>query len=199
MVPLLLLAKEFSLPPVQPAATYPAHDTHPSDHLTVAADPYDTAAKAQIFSIEWARHDILPVLIIISNDGDRPATMVDLRINMRTGGHEKLVPMTEEDIYRRLTHVENPMGQSPRTFPLPKPSHPKGGVSQKEQDEIEGALFQAKAVEPHRTRAGFVFFDVADLGSPLEGAHLYVDGVRDATGHETMFFDISIDDYLKRK
>jgi len=186
------------MPAVQPAATYPAHDVHPAEHLAAAADPYDSRVKAEIFSIDWAQHDVLPVLLIISNDGDRPASMPDLRVNMRTGDGVKLLPMTEQDIYRRLTHVQNPISQ-PRTFPLPKVGHPKGGVSQKEQDEIEGALFQAKAVEPHRTRAGFVFFDVSDLGSPLEGAHIYVDGVRDGAGHETMFFDLAMDDYLKKK
>jgi len=63
-------------------------------------------------------------------------------------------------------------------------------------DEIEGAQFAARAVEPHTTQSGFVFFDTGGIGSPLPGANIDVTGIRDAKGNELMFFEIPLDKYL---
>ena len=34
-------------------------------------------------------------------------------------------------------------------------------------DEIDRSQFAAKAVEPHSTACGFLFFDVSDISNPL--------------------------------
>jgi hypothetical protein len=63
-------------------------------------------------------------------------------------------------------------------------------------DEIESSQFAAKAVEPHTTQSGFLFFDVGDIAAPLAGAHIYVTGVNDAKGTELFYFDIPLEKYL---
>ena len=55
---------------------------------------------------------------------------------------------------------------------------------------------RARAVEPHGTQAGFLFFDIEGVRQPLEGAHLYITGVRDANGTDLMFFDVPLEKYL---
>jgi hypothetical protein len=72
----------------------------------------------------------------------------------------------------------------------------KGAISQKEMEEIESSQFAAKAVEPHTTQSGFLFFDVGDISTPLAGAHIYVTGVNDAKGNELMYFEIAMEKYL---
>jgi len=57
-------------------------------------------------------------------------------------------------------------------------------------------MFNAKAVEPHSTQSGFLFFDVSGLSAPLPGAHFYLTGVRDAKGTELMYFEIPFEKYL---
>ncbi len=42
------------------AINYPAHDFHRDDKLAIAADPYDTAEKAKIFTIDFAAHGCCP-------------------------------------------------------------------------------------------------------------------------------------------
>ena len=69
-------------------------------------------------------------------------------------------------------------------FPIPLPRKAKAGVGKEGEAEIESAPFRAKAVEPHDTQAGFLFFDVTGLDHPATGARLYVTGVNDAHGHE---------------
>jgi hypothetical protein len=69
--------------------------------------------------------------------------------------------------------------------------------------EIEADFDQfeygALVVEPHTTHAGFLFYDVSDLESPLKGAHLLIRKIRNAEGHELFYFEIPFDKYLKSK
>ena len=42
------------------------------------------------------------------------------------------------------------------------------------------------------SQSGFLFFDVQGLTHPLDGAHLYIDGVRDAGGNPLFYFEIAM-------
>ena len=59
-----------------------------------------------------------------------------------------------------------------------------------------GTSVAAKAVEPHTTQSGFLFFDIGDISSPLAGAELEITGVRDARGSDLLYFEIFMDKYL---
>ncbi len=63
-------------------------------------------------------------------------------------------------------------------------------------DEIESSQFAARAVEPHTTQSGFLFFDVGGISSPLPGAKIDITGVADAKGNELLYFEILVDKYL---
>ena len=189
-VPLLCLAaKEFSMPRTQPAFSYPAHDHHANENVTVGLDPYDDTAKAKIFTINYRDHDLLPVLLVITNDGDEPIELSGMKAELVTADHAKLSPSTDDDILRRITHPHASGARVPVPFPTKRV---KGGMNAKELEEIQTAQFKAKAVEPRSSQAGFLFFDVSDLPSPLAGAHFYLTGVRDSSGHELMFFDVEM-------
>jgi len=47
--------------------------------------------------------------------------------------------------------------------------------------------FTAKAVEPHSTQSGFLFFEVSGISSPLAGARFYLTGLRDGKGGDLLF------------
>lgn len=184
-------AKDFVKPAAQPAKTYPVHDEHTDDKVAIAADSYETADKAKIFSIAFHEHGFLPVFFIVTNDGDRPISIANMQVTLTTANHSKLTPSASEDIYRRLT---NPRASTDPAIPFPIPHKKvKGTLSQKEKDEIDSSQFAARAVEPHATQSGFLFFDVGDIPAPLAGAHIYVTGVNDAKGTELMYFEISMD------
>jgi len=185
---LCLAAKDFVKPAAQPAKTYPAHDDHTDEKVAIAADPYDTADKAKIFSVNFHQHGFLPVFFVVTNDGDRPISIANMQVTLTTADRDKLTPESPEDIYRRLT---NPRANTGPPLPLPIPHKDvKGTISQKQRDEIESAAFAAKAVEPRTTQSGFLFFDVQDIPAPLAGARIYVSGVNDAKGTELMYFEI---------
>jgi hypothetical protein len=194
-LPALLMAKNFAKPVAQAAFNYPAHDLHRDEKVTIAADPYDTAEKAKIFSINFQEAGFLPVFFVITNDGDQPISITNMEVTLITTHHSKLTPSSTEDISRRLS---NPQAQTrPSASPIPLPRKKvKGTLGPKEMEEIESSQFAAKAVEPHSTQSGFLFFDVGGITSPLVGANIDVTGVNDATGNELMYFEISTEKYL---
>jgi hypothetical protein len=49
-----LAGKHFVMPAAQPAKTYPAHDEHPSESVTLGLDPYDLPDKASVFPFTTA-------------------------------------------------------------------------------------------------------------------------------------------------
>jgi len=189
-----LAAKQFVMPAAHPAKSYPAHDEHPTEALTVAIDPYDDAAKDNIFTIHYRDIGMAPVFLIITNDGDQPASLGEMKAQLVTADRTKLSPAVPEDIYRRLSR---PSASATNRYPLPFPSKKvKGAVSKEAQQEIEDSRFAAKAVEPHSTQAGFLFFDVQGIATPLEGARFYLTGVRDSKGEEVMYFEVPLEKYL---
>jgi hypothetical protein len=189
-----LAAKDFAKPAARAAQTYPAHDDHTDEKVAVAADPYDTADKAKIFSVNFHEHGFLPIFFVITNDGNQPISIANLQVTLTTANRDKLTPDSPEDIYRRLTNPRTNTN-APLPFPIPQ-KKVKGTISQKERDEIESSQFVAKAVEPHTTQSGFFFFDVEGITAPLVGAHIYVSGVDDAKGTELMYFELPLEKYL---
>jgi hypothetical protein len=194
LVPLLCLAaKEFVMPQAQPAKSYPAHDEHPMEAVAVGVDPYDLAEKTTIFSVRYSEIGFMPVFVIVTNDGNQPVQLSGMKAQLVTVNRAKLAPANEDDIARRLTRPSANTNKYPIPFPTKKI---KGGLSKQAMEEIQNAQFVAKAVEPHSTQSGFLFFDVSDLSTPLAGAHFYLTGVRDAKGNELMYFEVPLEKYL---
>ncbi len=191
-----LAGKEFVLPAPKPATTYPARDQHTDESVTVAVDPYDMPDKAAIFTTNYANADMLPVYVIITNDGDDPISMNGLKAQFITADRTKIAPATQDDLYRRLSKPKEPK-RGPFSLPVPLPnSHPKGAVTTKALDEMQRAQFSARAVEPHSTQAGFLFFDVSGIDTPLPGAHFFLTGLRNAKGDDLYYFEIALEKYL---
>src|SRR5437588_11868087 len=112
-----LASKQFAKPAARPAKTYPARDEHPKEGVTVAIDPYDMADKAQIFSVNYREQDILPVFLVVTNDGDQPVTLNDMKAQLVTVNRTKLSPASTDDLYRRLSRP----ARSDTPYPLPFP------------------------------------------------------------------------------
>jgi hypothetical protein len=182
-------AKDFVMPKPQPAKSYPAHDDHSTEQVSVGLDPYDSVDKANIFSVHYSELGILPIFVVVTNDGDQPVALTGMNVEMVTPDRTKLLPMSPDDIYRRISRPH----AHTTTYPLPFPTKKAGGgVSAKAQEEIQNARFDARAVEPHGTQAGFVFVDVSDMSNPTVGSHVYFTGIHDAKGNEMMYFDVPL-------
>jgi hypothetical protein len=187
-----LAGKHFVMPAAQPAKTYPAHDEHPSESVTLGLDPYDLPDKASIFSVHYSDVGLMPIFVVITNDGDQTVALSGMKAELVTVNRTKIPPATEDDIYRRIARPTGTISPNP----LPWPKKAKGSISKDAMEEIQNTQFAAKAVEPHGTQSGFMFFDVSDVANPLAGAHFYLTRVRDAKGNELMYFEVPLEKYL---
>ena len=186
-------------PPVQPATTFAAVEVHEDEKVAIAAEPYDTREKQAIFRVDYLSHGVMPIRLIVTNNGSRPISMTEARILFITAAGDKIQTAEPEDVERLMTRKEREGGKIPMPGPLPniklKPSASNGDI-EKDFDTFE---FNSGTVAPHTTRAGFVFYDVSGIDNPLVGAKLHMRKLRGADGGELFYFEIPFDKYLKSK
>jgi hypothetical protein len=193
------MASDHTPPPVQPASSFAAVEVHDDEKVAIAAEPYDTKEKAAIFRIDYLSHGVMPVRLIVTNSGDRPISLRDARILFLTAGGDKIQAAEPEDVERLMTRKEREGGKVPMPGPIPAIKlKPKASNKDIEQD-FDNFEYQALVVEPHTTRAGFLFYDVSELDHPLKGAKLHLHKLRDADGNELFYFEIPFDKYLTSK
>lgn len=200
-IALPVLAKEriFTMPRLFHAKTYPAHDAHPDEMLTIAADPYDMPDKQKtVFVTDYMSRDLMPIHVILTNDDKKEAVnLTDMQVTLITKGRTRIYPADPDDIWRRIGRQLRRGDEQPKVqLPIPLPRKGPGkSVTPETRAEVEGSLFMARAVEPGGSQGGFFFFDVEGLQNPLAGARLTVTGLKKG-GQELFYFEIPMEKYL---
>ena len=180
--------KLFNPPAANHARTYPAHESHDDERVSIAIDPYDTADKARTFKVNYQEKGFLPIRLIISNDSDQTIVLSDLKIEYITAKRIKIEPATTDDIYRRLVRA-NADASSKKLQP------PHSEDAKQAMAELEAAQFVPDSVGSHALRSGFLFFDISGIAVPEAGAHVYITGLKTG-GKELFYFDIPLEKYL---
>jgi hypothetical protein len=183
--------KGFTPPRAQPAQTYPAHESHSEEKVTIGLDLYNSAPKNSIFKIKYKDYDLLPVRLIISNDGDKPLMLDHIKIELITAHKEKIPVAVRDDILRKLARPEKVTSRPKVRLPIPVP-HDNKPISKEAREEIDSAMFVNVPVSPHSTNNGFLFFDVSGIEDPQELAHIFISGIK-AGSQELFYFDIPLD------
>ncbi len=183
-------------PPAKDAMSYPAVDNHVKEQVAIAAEPFDTPEKCKIFHVDYLKYRFLPVRIIVTNNGDHPVSLKDARIFFISAGGDRVPAADPEDVERRVRPrdsrgIDIPVG--------PIKVHTKGSASdEKIEADFDHFEYAALAVEPHTTRAGFLFYDMQGLGdTPLHGGKLVLRELRDSSGNELFYFEIPFEKYLE--
>ena len=193
------VATDHTPPPVQPATTFAAVEVHADEKLAIAAEPYDTKEKQAIFRVDYLSHGVMPIRLIVTNNSDRPISLRDARILFMTASGDKIQAAEPEDVERLMTRKEREGAKIPLPGGLPsiklKPKASNGEI----EADFNTFEYQALVVEPHTTRAGFLFYDVSELDHPLKGARLHLHKLRNADGDELFYFEIPFDPYLRSK
>jgi hypothetical protein len=183
-------AAEHAPPPAGVATSYPAFDQHPAEQVAIAAEPYNTQEKASIFRFKYLKYGFMPIRIIVTNNGDKPISLIDARINFITAAGDKIPAAEPEEVERRIGGIKRPDSGYKLPGPLPR-------TKNKDVDEdFHEFEYSAVAVEAHTTRAGFLFYDVDGVANPLAGGKLNLRMLRNADGKELFYFEIPFDKYL---
>ncbi len=191
-----LSADDHIAPPAGEAASYPAVDAHPQEHVAIAADPYDTKAKISIFRVDYLKYGFLPIRLIVTNNGDRPISLADARINFITSAGDRIPAAEAEDVERRVDKIKRPDSGYKLPGPLPRVGNKSGAKTKDIEDDFHSFEYGALAVEAHTTRAGFLFYDLEGVANPLAGGKLNLRLLRDADGKELFYFEIPFQKYL---
>jgi len=193
------MASDHKQPPVQPATSFADVEVHESEKVAIAAEPYDTKEKESIFRVDYLSHGVMPVRLIVTNNGDKPISLRDARILFETAAGDQIQAAEPEDVERLMTKSERMGNKIPLPAPFPSiHTKPKASIKNIEAD-FDTFEYQALVVEPHTTRAGFLFYNVSQLANPLKGAKLHIYKLRDADGNELFYFEIPFDKYLQSK
>jgi hypothetical protein len=193
------MASDHTPPPVQPATAFPAVEVHPDEKVAIAVDPYDTREKESIFRVDYLGHGVMPIRLIVTNNSDRPISLRDARILFETAAGDRIQAAEPEDVDRLMSRKEREGSKIPMPGPIPS-IHLKPKASNKEVEaDFDTFEYGALVVEPHTTRAGFLFYDVSQLDDPLRGAKMHLHELRNADGKELFYFEIPFDKYLKSK
>jgi len=198
-LPLVIRAADHVPPPVQPATTFAAVEIHADEKVAIAAEPYDTKEKEAIFRVDYLAHGVMPIRLVVTNNGDRPINLRDARILFETPTGDRIQASEPEDVERLMTRKEREGSKIPMPGPIPSIKlKPKASNKDIEAD-FDTFEYGALVVEPHTTRAGFLFYDVSQLDHPLKGSHLLLRKLRNADGAELFYFEIPFDKYLQSK
>src|SRR5271168_355125 len=105
-----LAEAEHAPPPANAASSYPSFETHADEHVTIAADPYNTKEKVSCFRIDYLKYGFMPIRIIVTNDGDKPINLEQARIHFITASGDKIPAAEPEDVERRTTDIKSVTG-----------------------------------------------------------------------------------------
>ncbi len=176
-------------PPAQAATTYLDVDTHPAEHVSIAAEPF-TGSRAEFFHLNYPAYGLMPVRMVITNDGDTPVSLSQARIDFITAAGDKIPAAQIEDVERMIDTPPNPGAKIP-LGPIPIKVGGKGKNRDKQiKADFDAYGFSSIAVEPHTTHAGFFFYDVSGIDHPLIGAKLEVREVQASDGKQMFAFEV---------
>lgn len=184
-----------SAPPARPAAEYPAADTHPNEHVTIAADPCDDPKLCSFFRLPYIQHGLLPIRVVVTNDSDHALSLDEARMQFISANNDKIPAATEEDINRRIFTIRGTQGTKIPIIPITIHHAP---VDKKITQDGNDFGFKSTTVQPHSTLAGYLFYDIKDLDDPaLKGADLYVKMIHTVDSKQDLFaFTIPLDKWL---
>lgn len=189
------LAFSHQPPPAKVATSYPAVDAHLKEHVAIAAVPCDRPDKCDFFKVDFLRYGFMPIRLIVTNLGDKPISLNDARIDFLDAAGDRIQAAIPEDVERRIS-TRDRVGANIPVGPLKIHTKPKIS-DQKIEHEFDIWEYASIVVDPHSTRAGYLFYDIDGLGpNPLKGASLYLTDLQDANGHQLFYFQIPFDKYL---
>lgn len=173
-------------PPLD-ANQYPMHETHPLEHVTIAAEPGDTKETRPDTRLDYYGHQMMPIRVIVTNDSDDSVLLDDARIHFIAADNTPIDAATDDDLDRRLFTAKSATGtRLPLGLPIPITVGKKNINKDIVADDADFG-FKTTTVKPHTTVAGYLYYDMQGLDLPaLAKATLELRKVRFAASNKTL-------------
>src|ERR1039458_4998246 len=153
-----------------PAASFASHQTN--DKVTMGVDPYvmGDKVKAAFGKVDPYQNGILPVLVVIENNGDAAIKLDGLRAEYVGPNGDRVEATLAHDV----RYVRGPQ----RPGVIAGPGAPKviGKKNPLDAWEIEGRAFAAQMLAPGQSASGFLYFETG----LQRGATIYIRGMKEA-------------------
>jgi hypothetical protein len=169
---------------VKPVSAYPHRQT--SEKVTIAAEPMETDEQTRdaFGKVNPYRYGILPVLIVIQNDGPDAIRVDRIRFVYTLPDRTRIEATPAQDV-RFIRGATQPKGLPGPTGGIKITRAPKNPLA---EWEIEGRAFTARMIPPGQTASGFAYFQVPQSSA---AASVYISGLIDAvSGKELYYFEI---------
>ena len=168
-----------------PAASYASHQT--SEKVTIGVKTYinDEEVKPVFGKKNPYNYGVLPVLVVIQNDGPKTIQMKSLQAVWVGPEHDRVEATPAKDV-RFLTAPRRPP-----SIPGPPGTVPKviGHKNPLDNWQIEGRAFAAEMLPPGQSASGFFYFQTGYQ----RGSSVYLNGLREAeSGKELLYFEIPV-------
>ena len=163
-----------------PAASYDHHQT--IDAVTVGVEPYRTLEKQRTAfgKLGLYQHGILPVLVVIQNDGAQAIRLEGLQVEYLgpAGNHVEATPASD------VKYLRGP--DRPTSLPVPPGSPLPGRIKKSPLSawEVEGRAFAAKMLPAGQTASGFFYFQTG----LQKGSKIYLSGLSGAVSGKALFY-----------
>ncbi|MCI0620420.1 MAG: hypothetical protein L0387_01880 [Acidobacteria bacterium] len=178
---------------LEPAKTYSFHQQQGA--VTIAADPYETKEKIKTaFDLkELEQMSIVPVHVVVSNDGEDTIAISGQDINLLDSNNRSFEPLPVDEVVRAIVYKEGPRAsRSPSPIPLPRGGGRRGDAFEIETDLTNKSLRDLR-VAPRTTSGGFVFFKLPNNRMRLSGYKVYIPEIRNLkTRQSLLFFEIEL-------
>jgi hypothetical protein len=195
LLPSAAHAGEKKAPPAKPASEYAANDTHPAEHVTVAAEPCDDTKLCPFFRLPYLEHGLIPIRVIFTNDSDKALSLEDARMQFISANNDTIPAATEDEINRRIftIHSTQPIHIPLDPFPIKRTP-----IDKKVTDDTNDFGFKSTVIQPHSSLDGYLFYDIKGLDDPaVKHAELYIKMVHTLDGTQELFaFTIPFDKWL---
>ncbi len=169
----------------EPATSYPHHQTN--SQVTIGVDPYATEDKAKTAfgKLNPYQFGILPVLVVIQNDGDKAIKLDTMKVEYVGPNRDRAEATPASDVrYLRGPDRPNVIAGPKGPVPLKSKKNPLNAW------EIEGRAFAARILPPGQSASGFFYFQTG----LQRGSTLYLSGLTEAgTGKELFYFEIPLE------
>jgi hypothetical protein len=170
---------------VKPAASYAHRQT--SEKVTIAAQPFETDEQSRdaFGKINPFRYGVLPVLIVIQNDGPDAVKLEQAKFAYIQPDGKQIEATPAQDV-RFIRGTKAPK-EIPTPIGIKVKRPPKNPLA---EWEIEGRAFAAKMLPAGQSASGFVYFQVDQTSA---AASVDISGLANpVTGKELFYFEIPL-------